>query len=233
MQLLTQLKEAVLHLAFPHVCEGCGTDVLEDQHELCLHCLSQLPLTRYEQFSPNPVEKILEVRMSIQHAAGILYFTKESLVQQLMHQFKYKGNKELGIYLGRFIGHSLKTSPLYQDVDCIVPLPLHPTKEKRRGYNQATILCEGISEVLGKPLLRKAIVRTTFTESQTRKNRVERWQNMEGRFAVEAPGQLKGKHVLLVDDVITTGATLEACGRVILEQEGARLSVVTLCVASS
>jgi ComF family protein len=233
MQLLTHLKEALLHLAFPHVCEGCGTDVLDDAHELCLHCLSQLPLTQFEQFSPNPVEKILEVRMPIQHAAGILYFTKESLVQHLMHQFKYKGNKELGLYLGRFMGRLLKASPIYQNVDCLIPLPLHPSKEKKRGYNQATILCEGISDVLGKPVLKHAVVRATFTESQTRKSRVERWQNMEGRFTVESPDQVAGKHLLLVDDVITTGATLEACGRTLLEQEGTRLTVATLCVAFS
>lgn len=228
---LTQLREALYHIAFPHICEGCGTDVLDDEHELCLYCLSQLPYTQFEKFSPNPMERMMEVRLPISHAAALLYFTKESLVQQLMHRFKYKQDKELGIYLGRLLGSALKNSPHFQSVDLLLPLPLHPSKEKKRGFNQAALLCEGISEVLQKPVVKNAVIRTSFTESQTRKNRVERWQNMEGRFQLQEPKQLKGKHVLLVDDVVTTGATLEACGQTILEG-GVQLSLATLCYAS-
>jgi ComF family protein len=231
VQILTQLKQAFTHLAFPHICEGCGTDVLDDAHELCLYCLSQLPHTQFEKFSPNPMERMMEVRLPIRHAAALLYFTKESLVQQLMHRFKYKRDKELGIYLGKLLGQALRNAPHFQDVDFLIPLPLHPVKEKKRGFNQAALLCEGISQVLQKPVMKHAVTRTSFTESQTRKNRVERWQNMEGRFQLENATLIKGKHVLLVDDVVTTGATLEACGQAILES-GAQLSLATLCYAS-
>jgi ComF family protein len=118
-------------------------------------------------------------------------------------------------------------------IDALVPLPLFPSKERRRGFNQSTVLCEGIATVLGKPVLKEAVVRATYTESQTKKNRIERWQNMEGRFEVVNKEALEGKHILLVDDVVTTGATLEACGRELLAVDNVQLSIATLCFSSS
>jgi ComF family protein len=149
-----------------------------------------------------------------------------------MHQLKYRGNKEMGIYLGRLMGHALAETNRFRAVDALVPLPLHPSKEKKRGYNQATVLCQGIAEVLEKPILKGVVIRTSHTESQTAKNRVQRWENMEGRFQLVKPQAIEGKHILLVDDVITTGATLEACGAELLEAENVQLSLATLCFSS-
>lgn len=149
-----------------------------------------------------------------------------------MHQLKYKGNREMGLYLGRLMGYALAETNRFCAVDALVPLPLHPSKEKKRGYNQATVLCQGIAEVLEKPILKDVIIRTSHTESQTKKNRVQRWENMEGRFELAKPQAIEGKHVLLVDDVITTGATLEACGSELLEAENVQLSLATLCFSS-
>lgn len=227
--LLTEIKEAVLHLLFPHVCEGCGTDVLHHQHFLCLRCHASLPRTEFHLYPNNPVEKIFWGRIPVVNATAQYYFTKASAMQHLMHQLKYRGNRELGLYLGRLMGHALAETNRFKEVDALVPLPLFSSKEKTRGYNQATILCEGMAEVLDKPILKDAVIRTTHTDSQTKKNRVQRWQNMEGRFELVKPDAVKGKHLLLVDDVVTTGATLEACGTELLEAGNVQLSLATLC----
>jgi ComF family protein len=154
------------------------------------------------------------------------------MMQHLMHQLKYRGNKALGVYLGKIMGTALEASNRFRYVDALIPLPLFPTKERKRGFNQATVLCEGIAEILGKPVLTNAVIRTAHTESQTKKNRIQRWQNMEGRFEVVNPAAVTGKHLLLVDDVITTGATLEACGAALLQTENTQLSLATLCYSS-
>jgi ComF family protein len=153
-------------------------------------------------------------------------------MQHLMHQLKYRGNKELGVYLGRLMGYALEATNRFRYVDALVPLPLFPSKERKRGYNQAAVLCEGMAEAMGKPVLKDVVVRTAHTETQTRKNRIERWLNMEGRFELAKPQAIEGKHVLLVDDVMTTGATLEACGAVLLQGQNVQLSVATLCFSS-
>ena len=169
--------------------------------------------------------------MPLVGATAQFYFTKESLMQHLMHQFKYKRNKELGLQLGKIMGAKIKASARFE-TDALVPLPLFPAKEKRRGYNQATLLCEGMAEAMNIPVLDKVIIRPQHTETQTKKGRIERWKNMEGKFILSNPESIRNKHVLLVDDVITTGATLEACGNELLKAEGVQLSVATLCVAS-
>jgi ComF family protein len=229
---LTDIKESILHLLFPHVCEGCGTDVIGQDHFICLKCHSSLPKTDFHLYPNNPIEKIFWGRLPVTNATAQYYFTKSSAMQALMHQLKYRRNKELGVYLGRLMGYALNESNRFRYVDALVPLPLFPLKEKKRGYNQATILCEGIAEVLGKPVIKNAIIRTSHTDSQTKKNRVQRWENMEGRFELVGEEAIKGRHILLIDDVITTGATLEACGAELLKAENVQLSVATLCFSS-
>ncbi len=232
MNLIADIKEALLHLAFPHVCAGCGSNLLSTNNELCLRCHHQLPSTQFELHANNPIETAFFGRLQLTAATAQYYFTKQSLVQRLMHDFKYKGNKELGFYVGKLMGFALASSNRFTTIDALVPLPLFPSKERRRGYNQATVLCEGMNEVLQKPVLKDTVIRSTFTETQTKKNRVERWQNIEGRFEVANAALLTNKHLLLVDDVITTGATLESCGRVLLNGAGVQLSIATLCFSS-
>lgn len=233
MQLLHDIKAALLHLAFPHVCAGCGSDALEQEHALCLYCLNALPLTRFHLHPDNPVEKAFWGRLPICSATAQYYFTRGSLIQRLMHRLKYRGDQALGLYLGQLMGLQLAQSDRFRQADALLPLPLAPARERKRGYNQAALLCQGIAEVLQKPVLTDAIARTAFTESQTKKNRVERWQNIEGRFRLTDEKGLEGRHLLLVDDVITTGATLEACGRELLRAGGTQLSIATLCFSSA
>ncbi len=229
---LSEAADSLLHLAFPHICVGCGSDLLQKDQLLCLHCLDSLPLTSFAAHGNNPVEKLFWGRMSLTYGTAQYYFTKESLMQRLMHQVKYRANKELGLYLGRMMGNQLKNSNRFLHVDALVPLPLFPIKERKRGYNQAAVLCEGIAEVLQKPILHKVVIRTVHTESQTKMNRIQRWENMKDHFRLVDEDAIKGKHVLLVDDVITTGATLEACGTEILKATNTQLSIATLCFSS-
>ncbi len=215
-------------IIFPHTCLGCSSDILLKDELLCVKCNNELPYTGFIENSPNPIEKIFYGRLAIEKAFSSFFFTKDSLVQHLIVQLKYKGNKEAGYYLGKLLGLELKKSVLYQDIDAIIPLPLNEKKEFKRGYNQAAMICEGIYEVWQKPILNKAIKRIVFTETQTHENRIQRWQNMEGVFNVIDEDALKNKHILLVDDVITTGATLESCGNEILKISGTKLSIATV-----
>lgn len=223
---------SLAHLVFPQICAGCGSDLLQNNQQLCLHCLDSLPSTSFTSYGNNPVEKLFWGRMALTYGTAQYYFTKESLMQRLMHQFKYRGNKELGFFMGRLMGGQLLQSNRFLQADALVPLPLHAFKERKRGYNQAAVLCEGIAELLQKPVLKKAVVRTVHTESQTKMNRVQRWENMKDHFRLIDEASIKGKHILLVDDVITTGATLEACGQEILKADNVQLSIATLCFSS-
>lgn len=228
---LQEIKNSFLHLLFPHVCSGCGSDILNEESALCMRCISELPETNFHKHANNPVEKIFWGRLPLVAATAQYYFSKETRMQYLMHQFKYKGNKDLGKQLGYLMGNDLLQTPRFKNIDALIPLPLFAAKEKRRGYNQATILCEGISEVTRIEILPDIVIRGQYTDTQTKKGRIERWQNIEGKFQLVKPGKIKNKNILLVDDVITTGATLEACGQELMKAD-VNLAVATLCFAS-
>ncbi|MBM3415078.1 MAG: ComF family protein [Bacteroidetes bacterium] len=228
---LREIKDSVLHLLFPHVCTGCGSDLLSEESLLCMRCMEAMPETNFELHPGNPVEKTFWGRLPLAAATAQFYFTKESLMQHLMHQFKYRGNKDLGLQLGRIMGEQINKSGRF-DADALIPLPLFPAKEKRRGYNQAAVLCDGMAEAMKIPVLNKVVSRPQHTETQTKKGRIERWKNIEGKFFLTGPDAVINKKVLLVDDVVTTGATLEACGTELLKAPGVQLSVATLCYAS-
>jgi ComF family protein len=228
--MLATLKSYIndfVHLIYPHNCLGCGNDALETDALLCTQCFYQLPGTDFFTVKNNPVEQTFYGRLTIQQAAAAYYFTKDSLIQHLLIELKYKSNKKAGLFLGKQIGYFLQQSKRFDDIELIVPLPLHPKKEQKRGYNQAMTICEGITSVWNKPVLKDAVIRTAFTETQTKQDRMHRWQNMDGIFAIAQSHLLTGKHILLVDDVITTGATLEACGNEILKIPGTQLSIAT------
>ena len=225
MHLLRNYCTDLLHLCFPHNCEGCGSDIVKDDQFLCARCVHRMPSTRFFSTPGNAVEKLFYGRLPLSNASAAFYFTKSSLLQHLVTQLKYKNNKEAGYFLGRMMGLVLRASTRFNEVDMLVPLPLHPEKEHSRGYNQAMLICEGISEIWKRPIEKQAVARTQFTETQTQQNRLSRWQNMEGVFALKEAERIRGRHILLVDDVITTGATLEACGAAILRAGNCSLSI--------
>jgi ComF family protein len=216
------------HLFFPHTCLGCGSDLVGRHQMLCLHCLEELPQTNFMQYENNPVEKIFHGRVPVFEAASLLYFSKDSVLQHLLHQFKYRGKKEIGLFFGRMMGVAMAASGRFRCVDLVIPLPLFAAREKKRGYNQAAVLCDGISTITSLPVVKNAVARIMPTESQTHKNRIERWQNIAGSFAITKSPEIAGKHLLLVDDVVTTGATLEACAVELLRAGGSAVSIVTL-----
>ena len=217
-----------IHLFFPHVCAGCGSDVINIDHQLCLHCIADLPFTNFFEQTGNPVERKFYGRIPVINAASAYFFTKDSLIESLVYELKYKGNKAIGFYMGQMMGHLLQNNRRFNDVDIIVPLPLNARRLKKRGYNQSVMLSEGITSVWSKPIVTNAVIRKINTETQTHKGRITRWENMDGVFAVDEPSLLQDKHVLLVDDIVTTGASLEACGAEILKVAGTKLSIATL-----
>jgi ComF family protein len=192
-----------------------------------------MPFTRFEFFTANPIEKIFWGRSKIQAAAAHLYFTSGSAVQHSLHRLKYKGRKELGFYFGRSIGHALKQSARFDDCEIIIPLPLFADREKKRGYNQASLIAEGISHQLNIQIVADAVIRVKKTETQTHKSRIQRWINMESTFKIRDYHKIQGKHILLVDDVITTGASLDACAETLLTVPGCRISIACLAYTVS
>jgi ComF family protein len=179
----------------------------------------------------NPVEKMFWGRLPLVKASAQYYFRKGSMVQDLVHELKYKGNKEIGIYLGQLMGNSFTLVNYLANVDALIPLPLHPVKQRKRGYNQATTLCEGLAKTTGIPIYEGVARRKKHTDTQTKKNRLERWENMKDNFELVNKAAIEGKHVLLVDDVVTTGATLEACGQALMKAQNLQLSIACLCIS--
>jgi ComF family protein len=228
---IMEIKDSFLHLFFPHICNGCGSDLLTGNSLLCMRCLNAIPETGFEMHSANPVEKKFYGRLPLIDASAQYYYTKDSLMQRLVQQVKYRGNRDLGLQLGGHMGRLLKQSSRF-DVDALIPLPLFPARERKRGYNQSMLLCEGIAQHIPVPVLSNTLLRPHHTETQTKKGRIERWKNMDGKFILNDINIIAGKHVLLVDDVITTGATLEACGSVLLASPGVQLSIACLCYSS-
>jgi ComF family protein len=229
---LKSLLSDVLHLFYPHTCNGCASDLLEENNLLCIKCINTLPHTNYAQHANNQVEKIFWGRVSLAAAHSEFYFAKASMMQELMHQLKYKNNQSIGIFLGEMMGNSLLNSNRFKDVDALIPLPMYTDKQHKRGYNQAAIICKGMSVAMNIPVIHNNVCRQYATETQTRKSRIERWENVAGSFVVKNDHALAGKHLLLVDDVLTTGATLEAAGNTILKVPDVKLSIATLAFAA-
>lgn len=232
MKLASKILSPLAYLFYPHICAGCGSDLLKHPNLLCLQCILELPHTGYSDQENNPVEKMFWGRIPIVAGMSEFYFSKGTIVQSLIHQLKYKGNKVVGLMLGKMMGQSIINSNRFGDIDGLIPLPLTIKKEHQRGYNQSKVLCDGISDAIHIPVINGIVIRTTSATTQTKKRRSERWENVEGSFSIVNPGVLMGKHLLLVDDVITTGATLEACGKVILQVPDTRISIATLAWAT-
>ena len=219
-------------LLYPKLCLACSDNLPPFDDLICLKCQFQLPKTGYHTSQENPFTKRFWGRVPIQTGASMYYFTIEGRVQQLIHQLKYEHKPEIGHKLGKLYALQLKKQAHFQNIDAIVPVPLHPKKQHIRGYNQAEAFGNGLSEGLEIPHWPQALCRKVFTNTQTKKSRIERLENVFQAFAVAQTDRLKGKHVLLVDDVLTTGATLEACATKILEIEGAKVSLATIAIAS-
>ena len=219
-----------ISLLFPEYCLGCFNGLVKGEEILCTKCLAELPRTGYIDMDENPIKEKFIGRLPIKDAWAFLRFRKQGIVQHLLHQLKYNNQPEVGIRLGKVFGRELNNRG-YNHFDLIVPLPLHSSRKKNRGYNQSQKFAEGLSNALEIPVKTDCCVRLKNTQTQTRKNRSERWENVEHAFQVMNKVDIENKRILLVDDVITTGATLEACGRQLINSGCKELSIA--CIAEA
>lgn len=229
--LLVTMINSLLDLFYPRICAGCKTPLLQAESLLCTVCHYHLPHTNYHLWNDNPVYKLFWGRVNLQGAAAFLQFRKGGRTQHILHAIKYQSATELGTYMGELYAQQLCQSELFQSVDVIIPVPLHISRERQRGYNQSLLFAKGLGSGLNKEIAHSNLLRVTATSSQTRKSRFARFINMQEVFTVEQPEQLRNKHVLLVDDVVTTGSTLESCAQLLLDKTGCSVSVVTIAAA--
>jgi len=222
--------EALISLFYPRICAACTRSLFSHEIVICMHCERHLPKTGFPEWPGNPVEKVFWGRVKLASAGALYFFDKGEKVQRLMHGLKYKGRKDIGLWMGKQLGLSLLDSGRFKQIDNVVPIPLHPKKEYQRGFNQSAIIGQGIEESTGW-LLSELLERTENTDSQTRKTKFERWKNVDGKFQVKENHDVSGHHVLLLDDIVTTGATLEATARVLLAAGAESISVATIAVA--
>lgn len=223
----------VWKLFFPQCCLVCGKVLLEGEEHLCFSCLSGLPRTHMHLQPENEVEKSLWGKVPVERGSAFLYYARGGDVKKILSDLKYHDNAKLGRFLGRCMAQELHPSGFFQGIDGIIPVPLHRRKQKMRGYNQSEMLAEGIASVARIPLWNHLLMRAQFTETQTRKGNYERWINVRDVFRCVSPETLVGKHILLVDDVLTTGATLVACSDALSRIPGIRISVLTLALAGN
>lgn len=218
-------------LIFPQQCVACEETLTWHERNFCMHCLFSLPRTDFHLHEENPVMRRFWGRVPLKAAAAFLVFEKEGKVQRLMHAVKYQGRQEAAIEVGELFGNELKKSPLFHDVTHIIPVPLHRDKLRRRGYNQAEVFARGLAKAMGATLDTTSLLRVTATSTQTRKNRFDRWKNVEEVFSLGEAPHLHGQHILLVDDVVTTGATFEACAQHLTALPGVRISLAAMATA--
>lgn len=218
-------------LFFPRCCLLCGSRLCYGENILCSSCLIGLPRTGFHLQEDNRVERNFWGKFAIERATSFLYYTKGGDVRQLLYELKYHGNKETGEVMGRIMAAELLPSHFFEGMDWIIPVPLHRRKERQRGYNQSICLAQGISAVTGISIRADMLIRSRYTETQTHKGQYERWENVRNLFLCPSPQLLENKHVLLVDDVLTTGATIVSCADALCAVPGLRISVLTLALA--
>jgi ComF family protein len=219
------MLSSLLNLFYPSLCYGCHEEEVGTEEMLCIKCFQELPYTGFEKIPGNSTEKLFWGRMNLQFGVSIFYFVPGNSIQEIIHQIKYKEEKNLGIFMGRLMGQKLSKIMAHYQIDYCIPMPLHPKKEYKRGYNQASLLCMGIQDVCAVEYHEKVIVRVENTDSQTKKSRIERWNNVETIFSVEEKEKIIGKNILIVDDVITTGASTESCGQILLNHGANSVSI--------
>ena len=225
-----KIVKHLFNLFYPSTCICCEQNLLDQEKIICIECRADLPFAENGDFISNPLTLIFEGRVLIEKGASFLYYHPSGKVKKLIHELKYKNNQEVGVFLGRWFGERLLQSSTFNDLDYIIPVPLHIKKQQKRGYNQLTKFGKSLSSELHIKYLENILIRNSTTKTQTFKNRVERFKNLMTNFSITDTTFLKNKHVLLIDDVVTTGATLEACCRELLKTENIKISIATIAL---
>ena len=229
--LVSSLKD-LFSLFFPNFCLGCKDGLVKGEEILCTRCLSELPKVDYYNLKDNPLVNRFVGRVPVQYGWSLLKFQKTGIVQNLLHELKYNNHPEIGVRLGKILGLRLTELGLKDELDFLVPVPLHKNRMWVRGYNQSAMISKGLSDVFDKPFSDEVMIRTSSTQTQTKKSKIERWENVNSAFKVVKEDAINGKRVLLVDDVVTTGATTEACARSLLHAGASSVSIACLAEVS-
>jgi ComF family protein len=227
------LKPLILlrDMIYPNTCCICNTWLVHTEVELCVLCFDNLPRAHYGIKNTNPVERIFRGRIPLSFAGAFLQFQEQSIGRELLHMIKYQGAKDLAEHLGFLYGIELKETSSEKVADVLLPVPLHPRKESIRGFNQSEYICRGLARALNCEVDSSILFRKKYTGSQTKKNRYSRWLNVDGVFAIRNTDKIHNRRVIVVDDVVTTGATIEACVGLILENSKCETGVLTLAHA--
>lgn len=230
---MKNLLDDFISLFFPKTCYACGNNLFRNENVICTSCLYHLPKTNFHKDTGNPVSKVFWGRVEIASATSFLYYRKGGKVQNLIHQLKYNGYKEIGVYLGELYGNDLKNTPGYNNIDKIIPIPLHRKKLKKRGFNQSEYIAIGLANSMNTNVDITSVIRSIATSTQTKKSRYKRWENVSNIFEINNPEDLAGKNILLVDDVITTGSTMEACVSCLNTIPDIKVSVASIAFAAN
>ncbi len=220
-----------INLFFPNICNICGRQLFRHEILICNVCKDELPYTNFHKYATNPVDMTFWGRVELNKATSYLFYTKGEIVKRILHSIKYRGNKTLAMEMGRLFGINIKEEKIFKDIDFIIPVPLHPKKLKQRGYNQSELIANGLAKSIETKVIPDLLIKTTNTNTQTKKNRYERWENSENIYTLYNNIMLKNKNILIVDDVLTTGATLEACCQAFNEAQVKSINVATLAFA--
>ena len=218
----------LINVLFPKVCFGCSDILSDNEHLICTSCRHNLPLTNYHINNIDTLKKVFYGRVHIENATALLLFEKKGIVQQLLHQLKYKGQENIGAFLGKWLGHELAAIENYQAIDIVIPVPLHKRKQRKRGFNQAAKFGVEIAAALGAEYVDNVLIKITNTKTQVFKSRKARWQQNTTTFTLENSARIANKHILLVDDIVTTGATVESCVNVLNLAENIKVSVASM-----
>lgn len=218
----------ILELFYPNDCIGCTRSLSKNDNILCTHCFHDLPYAYYTQQENNPLDQLFFGKIPLEFATSLLIFQPKGIVQNLIHELKYNNNQKIGALLGTLLNQEILSVKNLKPIDYIIPVPLHKNKLKSRGYNQLTRMGNNLSKHLKAPMLENVLIKINATETQTKKNRLARWENAQHNFQIQKKDSLKGKHVLLFDDVITTGATMENCAKELLKTKNITLSIASI-----
>lgn len=221
----------LLNLFFPKVCYACSHLLTDNENHICTTCRHNLPVTDFHFENNNTVEKVFYGRIKLEQATALLKFEKKGIVQQLLHNLKYRSHETISKVLGEWLGNELKNVEAYSTIDIVIPVPLHKNKLRKRGYNQVAKFGVEIAKALNAEYIDSVLVKTTATKTQVFKKRISRWNNSNEVFAIKNKVLIKGKHILLVDDIITTGATIESCVNILIKAEDVKISVATMAIA--
>jgi len=231
-QEILKLWDHVLQVVYPRICPGCHVTAVNGNHSFCMDCIGELPFTDHFLCPENEVSRHFYGRANLANAGALLYFRQESRVQEIIHDIKYRRNKDAAYTLGLIAGYKIRESALYSGIEVMIPVPLHPSREFKRGYNQSAVFGFGIREITGIHLDNHALKKLKASDTQTRKDRIGRVQNMSDTISLSDCSAVKDRHVLLLDDVVTTGATLEACIQSVFQGQPASVSVLTIAVTT-